>query len=285
MWFDILKWEEILKRKIFEEPVPKWLEGYAEMKDSDSVEIEGFRVFGHAMKRMMGYDVSNDPRPLDGAFYFMNMLRRFQNTLNMRYKFFDRLKDGYQFSVIANGYVWAVRKNSEDDYDIVSYIGKERNIKSKKKQFDLGLVDSDGAETARSREELIADKSVNLPIEEDDYDPIRVREAIEQDPTLKYYDVPLDKLIERLTAFNNYEDLMEMLDASIKQEDRDRIKMPLRRIKDIISDIKKAEVIYTEATLKEAGGVSFAGGANIALFGDKAIVRRKKRGKKRKEEH
>ena len=39
MWFDILKWEEILKRKIFEEPVPKWLEGYAEMKDSDSVEI------------------------------------------------------------------------------------------------------------------------------------------------------------------------------------------------------------------------------------------------------
>ena len=145
--------------------------------------------------------------------------------------------------------------------------------------------DPDGFQLARSREELIADKSVNLPVEEDDYDPIRVREAIEQDPTLKYYDVPLDKLIERLTAYDNYEELIEMLDASIKQEDRDKIKIALRRIKNIISDIKKAEVIYTEDTLKEAGGVSFAGGANIALFGDKAIVRRKKRGKKREEEH
>ena len=34
MWFDILKWEEILKRKIFEGEVPKWLEEYADMKDS-----------------------------------------------------------------------------------------------------------------------------------------------------------------------------------------------------------------------------------------------------------
>ena len=286
MWFDVLKWEEILKlRRIFEEPVPKWLEEYADMKDSDSVEIEGFRVFGHAMKRMMGFDESNDPRPLDGAFYFKNMLRRFQNRLDMRYKFFDRLKDGYQFNIIANGYVWAAQKDSEEDYSIVSYIGKEENIKSNKRIFDLGLVDSDGAETARSREELIADKSVELPIEEDDYDPTKIKEAIENDKVLQYYKVPLDKLIDRLTAYSNYEDLMEMLDASIKQEDRDRIKTALRRIRDIISDIKKAEVIYTEDTLKEAGGVSFAGGANIALFGDDAIVRRKKRGKKREEEY
>jgi len=285
MWFDILKWEEILKRKIFEESVPKWLEDYAEMKDSDSVEIEGFRVFGHAMKRMMGYDVSNDPRKLDGAFYFFNMLRRLKKRMKIEFGFFNALKDGQQFSVIANDYVWAMQKDSDDEYSVISYIGKPKKIKGKKKQFEIGAVDSDGFQLARSRNELIADKSVNLPVEKDDYDPTRVREAIEQDPTLKYYDVPLDKLIERLTTYDNYEDLMEMLDASIKQEGRDKIKMPLRRIRDIISDIKKAEVIYTEDTLKEAGGVSFAGGANIALFGDKAIVRRKKRGKKREEEY
>ena len=286
MWFDVLKWEEILKlRRIFEEPVPKWLEEYADMKDSDSVEIEGFRVFGHAMKRMMGFDESNDPRPLDGAFYFKNMLRRFQNTLNQRYRFFDRLGDGFQFSVVANGYVWAVRKNSEDDYDIISYIGKERDRKSKKRQFDLGLVDSDGAETARSREELIADKSVELPIEEDDYDPTKIKEAIQEDKVLPHYKVPLDKLIDRLTAYNSYEDLMEMLDASIKQEDRDNVKTALNRIKNIISDIKKAEVIYTEDTLKEAGVASaFKGGKRTLIVGEPRYGG-KKRGKKREEEY
>lgn len=267
MWFDVLKWEEILKlRRIFEEPVPKWLEEYADMEDSDSVEIEGFTVFGHAMKRMMGFDESNDPRALDGVFYFKNMLTRFRNTLNMRYTFFDRLRDGFQFNIVANGYVWAVQKNSEDDYSIVSYIGKRETLRSNKRIFNLGYVDSDGAETARSREELIADKSFDITVEEDEYDPNKIKEAIENDTALQYYDVPLDKLIDKLTSYDNYEDLMEMLEASINQEERDRIKTALRRIRGIIADIKKAEKIYTEDTLKEAGGVAFNGGSNSNIY-------------------
>ena len=128
-------------------------------------------------------------------------------------------------------------------------------------------------------------KSVELPIEEDNYDPNEIKEAIENDKVLQYYNVPLDKFIDRLTAYNNYEDLMEMLNASIWQEDRKKVRIALTRIKNIISDIKKAEVIYTEDTLKEAGGAKFGQGENTALFGNRKVVGGKKRGKKREEEY
>jgi hypothetical protein len=266
MWFDILKWEEILKRKIFEGEVPKWLEEYADMEESDSVEIEGFRVFGHAMKRMMGFDESNDPRPLDGGFYFKNMLVKFENTLNMKYTPFAGMKVGYQFSLIANGYVWAVQKDSEDNYSIVSYIGNKDNIKSNKKLFDLGFVDSDGPELARSREELIAARKIEKPVKEKEYSASKVEEVIMGDPSLKHYEVDLNKLVSRLTSFDNYDDIIGALNQAIEDEPRDRIKIPLRKIRNLISDINKAERIYTEDTLKEAGGVAFNGGSNSNIY-------------------
>jgi hypothetical protein len=49
---------------------------------------------------------------------------------------------------------------------------------------------------------------------------------------------------------------------------------------------REAEVIYTEDTLKEAGGVSaFIGGKRNTPIIGKPIHRRKKRGKKREEEY
>ena len=48
---------------------------------------------------------------------------------------------------------------------------------------------------------------------------------------------------------------------------------------------RRAEVIYTEDTVKGAGAAKFAGGENVALFGNRKVIGGKKRGKKREEEY
>lgn len=266
MWFDILKWEEILKRKIFEGEVPKWLEEYADREESDVEEIEGFEVSGHALKRMMGWDESNDPRKLDGGFFFKGMLRKLKERMKIEFQFFNRLKDGEKFNVMANGYVWGMKKNTDDDYSVVTYLGNPEDIKSAFKLFDIGLVDSDGWEYARSREELIAARKIEKPAKEKEYSASKVREIIMGDPSLKHYSVDLDQLVNRLTSFDNYDDIIGALNQAIEDEPRDRIKIPLRKIRNLISDINKAEIIYTEDTLKDAGGVAFNGGSNSNIY-------------------
>ena len=159
-----------------------------------------------------------------------------------------------------------MKKNTDDDYSVVTYLGNPEDIKSAFKLFDIGLVDSDGWEYARSREELIAARKIEKPAKEKEYSASKVREIIMGDPSLKHYSVDLDQLVNRLTSFDNYDDIIGALNQAIEDEPRDRIKIPLRKIRNLISDINKAEIIYTEDTLKDAGGVAFNGGSNSNIY-------------------
>ena len=286
-WFEILK---ILKRETFEEPVPKWLEEYATTKESDIHEIEGIQVTGHALLRMMGWDRSAEPRDVGGAFYFYNMLKAFNEDLAIQ-KAKKKLKDGRMFRVTANGYNWGFKKEG-DSYVIKTYLG--RLFRPNKYVLDLGYVDSDGTETARSREELIAANKVEKPKKKDEFDVGKVMDLIRNDDVLQHYNVQyLDEIEDHLRELGNYEDVANAFFAQADKEEKTTRKNAFNRIGNLVSNIKKSEPSYTDDALKGAGAVSFSAGAanggnepsdnHKALFGYKAILRRKKRGRRKDE--
>lgn len=285
-WFEILK---ILKRETFEEPVPKWLEEYATTKEDDIHEIEGIDVTGHALLRMMGWDRSAEPRDVGGSFYFYNVLRAFNESLpaqNLKRK----LTDGRKFTVTANGYNWGFKKEG-DTYIVKTYLGK---LDSKKYFIDLGYLDSDGTETARSREELIAANKVEKPEKKEEFDVGKIMDLIRNDDVLQHYDMPnLDKIEGDLERLGNYEDIASAFFAQAEKQTDTRKRNAFNRIGNLVSSIKKSEASYSDDALKGAGAVSFSAGAanggnepsdnHKALFGYKAILRRKKRGRRKDE--
>lgn len=285
-----MDWFEILKRETFEEPVPKWLEQYATTKEDDIHEIEGIDVSGHALLRMMGWDRSAEPRDVGGAFYFFNMLKAFNENLNARASK-KTLTDGRHFTVMANDFKWGFKKEG-DSYIIKTYLGKLNS--SNKIVIDLGFLDSDGVETARSREELIAANKVEKPEKKDKFDVDKIMDLIREDDVLQFYKLQnLDEIKNILVKIGNYDDVIGAFIAQAEKEEDTNRASGFRRIAGIVSDINKSEPSYSDDALKGAGAVSFSAGAakggnepsdnHKALFGYKAILRRKKRGRREDE--
>lgn len=237
-----MSWEDILKRKIFEEEVPKWLEQYANIKDNETVVIENNDVTGHALKRMMGYDSSTEPRNLKGAFFFKNMLKKFNEIK----KTILKLKKSVKFTVYANGYAWGISKK-EDKYTVTTYIGEKEADKYQKRIYNLGYVDADTTEVARSREELIELNKIPVEKRKIKFNKNKIKNLINQDPMIRHYNVNVENIVEKLISFNNYEEVISFLDASIEKEKRPQIKQALRHIKGLISNINKSQNLHIES--------------------------------------